>query len=185
MKNEKMARAMTYIDSAFIEEANETAVPKGITLSGEFIKKFSRYGSVAACALLVIGLMFFARLGSGDVLLYGESISDSPRTITDYMPRSVTHSIQPDVLTEISLPLELEFKSATTLTLDLGEMTVLDQGGNELFVGNEYTVKGKASICLTFPSEVTRATIQTNRGYNIVLTKDDESGFWYVNIDKQ
>ena len=184
MKNEKMAQAMSYIDYALIEEANETAAPKGKVLTGGFMKNLTRYGSIAACLVIILGIALISRISGNEVLLYGESISDSPKTITEYMPRSVAHSIEPYVLTSISLPLELSFKRETTLTLDKGEMTVLDNDGNTLFEGTEFTVNGEVSICLSFPSDVTTATIRTNRGYNIVLTKDVESGVWYVNIEK-
>jgi hypothetical protein len=184
MKNEKMAQAMSYIDYALIEEANETAAPKGKVLTGRFMRGISRYGSLAACLVLVFAIVLIARLGGNDVLLYGESISDSPRTITEYIPRSVVHSVEPQTFTEVSLPLELEFKKATELTLDIGEMIILDKNGDTVFSGNTYVAKGKVSMCLSFPSDVTYATISTNRDYNIVLTKDLESGAWYVNIEK-
>ncbi len=184
MKNEKMAQAMSYIDYALIEEANETVAPKSKVLSGGFLKSISRYGSIAACFVLVLGIALIIRLGGNEVLLYGESISDQPKTITEYIPRSLTHSIEPEVITEVSLPLELEFKRETVLTLDIGEMIILDKNGDTVFSGSTYTVNGKVSICLAFPSDVTDATIRTNRGYNIVLSKDIESEIWYVNIEK-
>ena len=185
MKNEKMAQAMSYIDYALIEEANEVRTPRAKILDASFVKSFAKYGSLAACFVIILGIMIIARMGSGDVLLYGESISNEPKTITEYMPRSVTHSLEPHVLTSISLPLELDFKRVTKLTLDKGEMTVLDNDGNTLYSGTEYTAKGKVSICLTFPADVHTATINTSRGYNIILTKDEGSGVWYVNIDKK
>ena len=184
MKNEKMAQAMSYIDDSFIAEANEIRTPRAKVLDGSYMKSFIKYGSVAACFIFVIGIMLVARLNS-DVLLYGESISNEPKTITEYMPRSVAHSLEPISLANISLPLELNFKRFTKLTLDKGEMTVLDKNGNTLYSGTEYTAKGGVSICLSFPADVTEATIKTNRGYNIMLTKDDESGVWYVFIDKK
>jgi hypothetical protein len=134
--------------------------------------------------MIILGIALITRIGMSDVLLYGESISDSPRTITEYIPRSVVHSVEPQTFTEVSLPLELEFKKATELTLDIGEMIILDKNGDTVFSGNTYVAKGKVSMCLSFPSDVTYATISTNRDYNIVLTKDLESGAWYVNIEK-
>lgn len=184
MKNEKMAQAMSYIDYALIEEANETAAPKGKVLSGRFMQNLTRFGSIAACLVVVLAIVLVARISGNEVLLYGENISNSPKTITEYMPRSVVHSIEPDTFTDISLPLELEFKRETELSLDKGEMTILDQNGDTVFTGTDYTANGKVSMCLAFPSDVTSATIRTNRGYNIVLTKDAESGVWYVNIEK-
>ena len=180
MKNEKMAQAMSYIDYALIEEANETAAPKGKVLTGRFMQSISRYGSIAACLLVILGIVFVSRMGINDVLLYGESISGSPKTITEYMPRSVVHLVEPTTFTEVSLPLELEFKVKTQLTLDVGEMIILDKNGDTIFQGNEYVASGKTSMCLAFPSDVVNATIRTNRGYNIVLTKDLESGAWCV-----
>ena len=185
MKNEKMAQAMSFIDYALIEEANEVPAKKQTRiLEGSFLRSISRYGGVAACALLIIGLVFIANISGNEVLLYGESLNDNPTTITEYLPRSVQHSIEPQTLIEISLPLELEFKKETKLTIDTGYMIILDQDGNVEFEGNEYTVNGKVSICLSFPSDATRGIINTNRGYNIILTKDTESGIWYVNIEK-
>jgi hypothetical protein len=184
MKNEKMAQAMSYIDYALIEEANETVAPKGKVLTGKFMQGIKHYGSIAACFMIILGIALITRIGMSDVLLYGESISDSPRTITEYIPRSVVHSVEPQTFTEVSLPLELEFKKATELTLDIGEMIILDKNGDTVFSGNTYVAKGKVSMCLSFPSDVTYATISTNRDYNIVLTKDLESGAWYVNIEK-
>ena len=184
MKNEKMAQAMSYIDYVLVEEANETSAPRGKVLSGRFMQSITRYGSIAACFVIFLAIMIVGRLSSNEVLLYGESISNSPKTITEYMPRSVVHSVEPTTFTDISLPLELEFKRATELSLDVGEMTILDKNGNTVYSGTNYVANGKVSMCLAFPSDVTNATIRTNRGYNIVLTKDADSGVWYVNIEK-
>ena len=185
MKNEKMAHAMSFIDYSLIEEANEAPAKKQTRiLEGNFLRSISRYGGVAACALLIFGLVLISNISGNEVLLYGESLNDNPTTITEYLPRSVQHSLEPDVLVEISLPLELEFKRETSLKLDTGYMTVLDKNGDVLYEGNEYTVNGKVSICLSLPSDATCGVIETNRGYNIVLTKDSESGFWCVNIEK-
>lgn len=184
MKNEKMAQAMSYIDYALIEEANEAPVKKTTVLEGRFMKNITRYGGMAACAIIIFGLVMIANISGNEVLLYGESISDNPTTITEYLPRSVQHSIEPQTLVEISLPLELEFKRETKLNLDTGYMIILDKNGDVVFEGNEYTVNGKVSICLSLPSDATRGVITTNRGYNIVLTKDQESGYWCVNIEK-
>ena len=185
MKNEKMAQAMSYIDYALIEEANETRVPQAKVLSGRFVKNLTRFGSIAACLVVILAIALIARINGNEVLLYGESISNSPKTITEYMPRSVVHSVEPQTFTEVSLPLELEFKRETKLSLDMGEMIILDKNGDTIFTGTDYSANGKVSMCLAFPSDVTNATIRTNRDYNIVLTKDVESGVWYVNIEKQ
>ena len=184
MKNEKMAQAMSFIDYALIEEANEAPTKKARVLEGRFMKSITRYGGMAACALIIFGIVLMANISGNEVLLYGESLNDNPTTITEYLPRSVQHSIEPQTLIEISLPLELEFKKETKLMIDTGYMIILDQNGDVEFEGSEYTVKGKVSICLSFPSDATRGIINTNRGYNIILTKDTESGIWYVNIEK-
>lgn len=179
-----MARAITHIDSALIEEANEMPKSKNKILTPHFLEGIYRYGAIAASLVLMIGVIFAARLGGDGVLLYGERITEHPRTITEYIPRAVTYSVEPETLTSVSLPLELEFRRATKLTLDGGTMTVLDEDGGAAFVGDEHVAKGAVSICLSFPNDVTEATITTDRNYNIVLTKDAESGAWYVNIDK-
>ena len=93
MKNEFMARAMSHIDDALIEEANEAPVRRAKVLTPKAVSMIVRYGSMAACAVLVVGLMIMWQMTSGGVLLYGESVSDSPRTITEYMPRAVTHLV--------------------------------------------------------------------------------------------
>ena len=184
MKNELMARAMTHIDDALIEEANEIAVSRKWFMRSEFTKRLYQYGSLAACAVLIIGVLLMSGLGGSDVLLYGESISESPQMITVYMPRAVTYSIDPALLTEVNLPLEFDFLKKTELKLDTGTMIVLDEEGNTVFEGTDYEAKGHISVCITLPAEETKCRIETNRGYNIVLSQDEHSGLWYVNIEK-
>jgi hypothetical protein len=184
MKNEFMARAMSCIDDALIVEANEIPSRRAKVLTPKTVSMIVRYGSMAACALLIVGIMVIGQMTSGGVLLYGENVSDSPRTITEYMPRAVTHLVDPAVITEVSLPLELEFKKETTLTLAEGTMSVIDKDGNTVYSGNSYKAKGAVSVCVQLPPNVTEGIIMTDRGYDIVLTKEDETGVWLVNIEK-
>jgi hypothetical protein len=101
---------------------------------------------------------------SGGVLLYGENVSDSPRTITEYMPRAVTHLVDPALITEVSLPLELEFKKETTLTLAEGTMSVIDRDGNTVYTGNSYKAKGAVSICVQLPPGATEGVFSDTLG---------------------
>ena len=184
MKNEFMARAMSCIDDALIEEANESSARRARILRPTTLKMLTRFSAVAAVAVMMIGV-FASVLASGNgVLLYGENVSDSPRTITEYMPRAVTHVVDPSILNDVSLPLELEFRKETTLTLDVGTMSVIDRDGKTVYTGNSYTAKGAVSICVQLPPETARAVIMTNRGYDMVLTREENSGVWLVNIEK-
>ncbi len=180
MKNELLARAMTEIDVALIAEADERPAKKGFTQI-TLVKNIYRWGSVAACAMIMVGIFAFGIFGRNDVLLYGESIADSPRTVSEYMPRAVAHMI--DTI-DVEIPLELDFGRKTALTVAGGEMTVLDKNGNTLYEGKNYTAKGKVSICISLPNDASECIIETDRDYNIVLTRDEISGSWCVNIQK-
>ena len=184
MKNEFMANAITRIDPRLIDEANEYQTKKAAILTPDFVRGIYHDGSLAACLVLIVGAMFLMGRGSDEVLLYGESITSEARMIMEYIPRSIAYSIEPEAIAEISLPLELEFSKSTTLKLECGEMVVIDSDGNEIYRGQEYLVSGKASICITLPSDIDNAKIYTDRNYNIVLTQNEDSEFWYVNIDK-
>ena len=184
MKNELLARAMTHIDDELIEQANAAPVKHARILKLKTAQQITRWGSIAACVAVMIAIVIATRVGGNDVRLYGESITDAPRTITEFMPRSVTHSVDPISLTAVSLPLELEFDKSTTLTLETGSMEVLDAAGNTVYSGEQYTVKGAVSMCITLPPDATQCKITTDRGYNIVLRQDGESGLWYVSIEK-
>jgi hypothetical protein len=113
MKNELMVRAMTHIDDALIDEANEIVVSRKKFMRSGLTKSLYQYGSLAACMALMIGVMLISRLGGSEVLLYGESISESPQIITEYLPRAVTHSVDPAILTEVNLPMEFDFQKKT------------------------------------------------------------------------
>lgn len=184
MKNELLARAMTNIDDELIEQANEMPTRQAKVLRPNFVRNITRWGSIAACVAVMIAIVIATRMSGDDVRLYGESITDAPRTITEFMPRSVTHSVDPISLTAVSLPLELEFDKSTTLTLTEGSMEVLDQNGDTLYSGEKYTAHGSVSMCITLPPYATQCKITTDRGYNIVLEQDGESGLWYVSIEK-
>lgn len=184
MKNEFMAQAMSCIDDALIEEANVSSTRRAKVLTPKTMNMITRFGSIAACAILVLGMMLIGHMAGNDVLLYGESVSDSPRTITEYMPRAVTHLVDPALITEVSLPLELEFKKETTLTLTDGVMSVIDKNGNTVYTGNSYTAKGNVSICIQLSPDATEGVIMTDRGYDIILSKEEGSGVWLVNIEK-
>ncbi len=184
MKNEFMARAMTEIDEALIAEADEIPAKSSKITARTLMRAVYRWGAVAACAILVVGILLASNIGGQDVLLYGESIADQPRTVGEYMPRSIAHIVETVEIEDVNLPLELEFKKETKLTLTEGSMLVLDSAGNSVYEGSEYTASGSISMILTLPGNLTECVIETNRGYNIVLTQDGESHIWYVNIEK-
>ena len=184
MKNEFMARAMTEIDEALIAEADEKPAKGSKVTARTLMRHAYRFGAVAACALLIIGVLIASNLGGQDVLLYGESIADSPRTVSGYMPLSIARIVETAEIEDVKLPLEFEFKDKTKLTLTEGSMTVLDSEGNTAYEGTEYTVSGSVSVILTLSGNLSECVIETNRGYNIVLTQDGESHIWYVNLEK-
>ncbi len=177
MKNEILATAMTHIDDALIAEADERCTRGAKITARTLMRNIYRYGALAACLVLAIGVLIAGNIGGQDVLLYGESIENSPRTVYEYMPLAI-------VIENSSIPLELEFKKETTLNLTSGSMIVLDENGNTLCEGNEYVASGKVVIILTVPSDTEECIIETDRSYNIVLRPDSNSGVWYVNIEK-
>lgn len=184
MKNEILAQAMTYIDDALIAEADERRSGRSKITSRSLMKNVYRWGSIAACLMLAVVVLIAASISGQDVLLYGESIADSPRTVAEYMPRAVAYVVDTLEIEDVNLPLELEFKKETTLTLTEGSMLVLDKNGDTLYEGNEFVANGSVSIIVTLPGTTEEAVINTSRGYNIVLTRNSESGIWYVNIEK-
>ncbi len=184
MKNEILAQAMTHIDDALIAEADERRSGRSKITSRSLMKNAYRWGSLAACMILAVAVLITANIGGQDVLLYGESIADSPRTVAEYMPRAVAYVVDTIEVEDVNLPLELEFKKETTLTLTSGSMLVLDKNGDTLYEGNEYVANGSVSIIVTLPGDTEEAVITTSRGYDIVLKQDSESHIWYVNIDK-
>ena len=184
MKNEILAQAMTHIDDALIAEADERRSRFARITSRTLMRNAYRWGSIAACMILAVVVLIAANIGGQDVLLYGESIADSPRTVGEYMPRAVAYYVDTHAIEDVSLPLELEFKKETTLTLESGSMLVLDKNGDTLYEGNEFVANGSISLIVTLPGDTEQAVITTSRGYNIVLTRNSESGIWYVNIEK-
>lgn len=184
MKNEILAQAMTHIDDALIAEADERRSGRSKITSRSLMKNVYRWGSIAACMILAVAVLIAANIGGQDVLLYGESIADSPRTVAEYMPRAVAYVVDTLEIEDVNLPLELEFKKETTLTLTSGSMLVLDENGDTLFEGTEYLAEGSVSVIVTLPGDAEEAIIETDKGYNIVLTQDGESHVWYVNIEK-
>ena len=184
MKNEILAQAMTHIDDALIAEADERRTRGSRIMARTLMRNVYRYGAVAACLILAIGVLIAGNIGGQDVLLYGESIADSPRTVAEYMPRAVAYVVDTLEIEDVNLPLELEFKKETELRLTSGSMLVLDANGDTLYEGNEYAASGSVSIIVTLPGDAEKCVIETDRGYNIVLTQDGESQVWYVNIEK-
>ena len=184
MKNEILAQAMTHIDDALIAEADERRTRGSKITARTLMRNVYRYGAVAACLILAIGVLIAGNIGGQDVLLYGESIADSPRTVAEYMPRAVAYVVDTLEIEDVNLPLELEFRKETKLTLTEGSMIVLDEQGNTVYEGREYLASGKTSICLILPGDVDECIIEQSRGENIVLTRNTESGIWYVYIEK-
>lgn len=178
MKNEILAQALTNIDDALIAEADEAPAKSSKITSRTLMRNIYRWGAVAACALIAVGVLLAGNLGGPDVLLYGESLADTHGTIYEYMPLAIVD------VEDINIPLELEFKKETKLTAADGVMLVIDENGETLYEGNEYLASGKTSIILTLPANTEEFSIETDRGYNIVLTRNTESGIWYVNIEK-
>lgn len=184
MKNEFLAQAMTHIDDALIAEADERRTRGAKITARTLARNIYRYGAVAACLILAIGVLIAGNIGGQDVLLYGESIADSPRTVQEYMPLALAHIVDTINAPDVQIPLELEFKKETKLTLTSGTMLVLDTNGETLYEGSEYAAIGSTSMIVTLPGDTEECIIETDRGYNIVLTQDGESHVWYVNIEK-
>lgn len=178
MKNEILAQAMTNIDDALIAEADEMPARGSRITSRTLMRNIYRWGAVAACALIAVGVLLAGNLGDTGVLLYGESIEDSPRTVYEYMRLAIID------VEDTNIPLELEFKKETKLTVAEGSMLVLDENGETLYEGTEYLASGSVSIILILPGNTEVCSIETDRGYNIVLNRNSESGVWYVNIEK-
>ena len=174
---------MTQIDTALIEEANEMPSRKEL-ISPSLLKGLYRYGSLAACLVLLVGAVLLGSMRGPNALLYGEEITEEPKMISEFIPRSIAYSLEPELITEFSLPLELEFSRSTRLTPDVGELIVIDDDGEVVYRGGRYVCRGKASLCLSLPEGTERCVIETDRDYNIVLELDALSGFWYVKIDK-
>lgn len=175
---------MTHIDDALIAEADEMPARGSKVTSRSLMRTVYRWGAVAAVALIMIGVFLAGNLGRQDVLLYGESIADSPRTVNEYIPRSVAYIVDTIEIEDINIPLELEFRKETKLTLTKGSMIVFDEQGETVYEGQEYLASGKTSVCLILPGDTDECIIETSRGKDIVLTRDTESGIWYVYIEK-
>ena len=184
MKNEILAQAMTHIDDALIAEADERRSRGSKITSRSLMRNAYRWGSIAACMILAVVVLITATLSGQDVLLYGESIADSPRTVSEYMPLALAHIVETLEAPDVQIPLELEFKKETKITLTSGSMIVLDENGDTLCDGTEYLASGSVSLIVTLPGDAEECIIETDRGYNIVLTQDGESHVWYVNIEK-
>ena len=97
-----MARAMTEIDLALIEEAEE--MPKAKILTPDLLSKLTRYGSLAACLVLVFGALLVGRLGAPELLLYGEEVTGEARMVTEFIPRAVTYSVDPAQIAQENIP---------------------------------------------------------------------------------
>jgi hypothetical protein len=175
---------MTHIDDALIAEADERRSRGSKITARSLMKNAYRWGSIAACMILAVVVLITATLSGQDVLLYGESIADSPRTVSEYMPLALAHIVETLEAPDVQIPLELEFKKETKITLTSGSMIVLDENGDTLCDGTEYLASGSVSLIITLPGDAEECIIETDRGYNIVLTQDGESHVWYVNIEK-
>lgn len=175
---------MTHIDDALIAEADERRSRGAKITARSLMRNAYRWGSIAACLVLAVAVLIAANLSGQDVLLYGESIADSPRTVSEYMPLALAHIVETLEAPDVQIPLELEFKKETKITLTSGNMIVLDENGDTLYDGTEYLASGSVSLIVTLPGDPEKCIIETDRGYNIVLTRNSESGIWYVNIEK-
>ena len=188
MKNEKMARAMTNIDDRLIDEANITRIDRKARIP----RSFTRFGSLAACLILVVGIFILA--GKQDlILLDGQKLTREPRELTIVVPepRDIsigTHSqtYQP-AKSSYSYPIELafSFSKAKKLSCSTAEMIVINDDGDIVHTGDGYMAEGKTIIRLPLTDEMSDIIISTDRGYNIVLTKDENTDQWYINLVKQ
>ena len=119
MKNEILAQALTNIDDALIAEADERRTRGAKITARSLAQNIYRYGAVAACLILAIGVLIAGNIGGQDVLLYGESIADSPRTVAEYMPLRLKISAFPSNLnskrkqSSRSLPAQCSFLTKT------------------------------------------------------------------------
>ena len=61
-------------------------------------------------------------------------------------------------------------------------MIVINDEGDIVHTGDGYIAEGKTTICLPLTDEMSDVTISTDRGYDIVLTKGDNTEQWYINL---
>ena len=64
-------------------------------------------------------------------------------------------------------------------------MIVINDDGDIVHTGDGYMAEGKTIIRLPLTDEMSDIIISTDRGYNIVLTKDENTDQWYINLVKQ
>ena len=171
MKNDLPARAMTYIDDALIEEADVGTIQVRRTVNVK--KMFLQFGSLAACAVIAVGVFLVSLMGSSQVSFYGEAMKDGvSMTANANLPRmaSATEQTEP-------IELKLSFKKPTEISVDGIEMTVCTENGEELFRGTKYTATGTVLISL-MPQDA-ETIIVTDKGYSL-LVKFDGPQTWTI-----
>ena len=180
MKNEKIARAMTHIDDALILEA--AAVGGSQSRGGRILKwqqSFVRWGSLAACLLIAVGIMLGSLTGGG-VTLEGQRLGGEPILISSSAGRSTpqTVSYSSDTVPEFTL----DFGKSTTLDTEDGTLEQVLSDGTIQALDEKTPIRGAVTLRLQLDKDVTHCTITTDRDYSIVL--DNVNGEWYISIEK-
>ncbi len=173
MKNDLPARAMSHIDDALIEEASFEKVQVSRTAFTR--KMLIRFGSLAACAVIAVGIFFMSRMNGSQVLLCGEALTED-QPIAVNAPRTIAYEL--DVTQQMNIVLDLEFKGNTSLRAENAQMTVLNENGEQLFSGIQYTAKG--AVLIKLEAMQSECSIVTDRGYDIVLKLDGQSQLWTI-----
>lgn len=172
MKNEKMARAMTYIDDDLVVEAAE------VSRAGRVLRlqrTVVRWGSLAACLLIAVGILLNAAL-SDNVTMNGIALDAQPAKVSEaaYRAAPVSSDAAPDVVTvtlNFTLPTKLSAQNASIFLVE-ADGTPIPADGTSL----------RGAVTLQLASYEESFTVSTNRGYSLLFTSAE--GEWSVSIEK-
>ncbi len=179
MKHKVMADALTMIDDAL----NEDSDIKGIDRQTRILRYAKRFGGLAACLVIIGGLFILA--GNQDrILLDGQKLTGDPTELVLVSPEPYGASVGTRN-TSYTIEFTLSFNKATKLSCRTAEITVIDDAKNAVHTGDGYIAEGSTTIRLPLTDEISDISISTDRGYDIVLTRHEDTDKWYISLEKQ
>ena len=177
-----MVRAVTGIDDDLISDAHNVQKSK--------IVPWKRLGALAASLVLIVSAAFLLKPDGRTVIrVSGQKLTVQPVTVEpENQPAAIrAYSLTP--LITVTVPLEIEVKGHTVISVSNGNLQVYDSEGDSLlYEGKTYSTEENVKIFWTMETDGTATrfemSVESGKTADIVILMYDDGGWKISKIKK-
>ena len=173
-----MARAITGIDEDLISDAHTVQGAKAIS--------WKKPCALAACLALIVAAAFLFRPGTGTTIrVSGQKLTAKAVTVEQGNQPAVARVYSLEPVITFTVPLEIEVRGHTVISVSGGSLQVFDvEGSSLLYEGETFGTEEGVRILWTVENDGTAAQFEMivdgGKTANTVILTCDGSGEWKI-----